>query len=107
MSGETPASVHQHQRIRAHAARLFNEGLAAGQAGQAVAARDLFAAIVYWYPYDLEARNALALACLESGDDQTARGHWAYILSRRPDDTKALRGMILLADKESVSLTDS
>jgi Flp pilus assembly protein TadD len=113
-----PASaVHQHQRIRAHAARLFNEGVAAGRAGQAAMARDLFAAIVHWYPHDLEARSALALACLESGDDLAAQSHWAYVLNRRASDPRALGGMILLrdadrdtvpqADQESVSPTDS
>ena len=95
------AAARGHVRIRAHAARLFNDGLAAARNGLPTVARDHFAACVYWYPHDLEARSALALACLESGDRDTAREHWRQVLDQRPSDTKALRGLALLDDTQA------
>jgi len=89
------SAARGHVRIRAHAARLFNDGLAAARAGQPVRARDHFAACVYWYPHDLEARSALALACLESGDADAAHDHWRKVLDQRPNDSRALRGLLL------------
>ncbi|MFJ9616184.1 tetratricopeptide repeat protein [Streptomyces noursei] len=80
-------------RMRAHAARMFNNGLAAARNGRPDLARDFFAACVLWYPHDLDARSALALACLESGDPNTAREHWEQVLDQHPGDLKALRGL--------------
>ena len=93
------AAARGHVRIRAHAARLFNDGLAAARDGRPNIARDHFAACVYWYPHDLEARTALALACFESGDFETARAHWNHVLELRPNDTKAERGLRLLLEE--------
>jgi AcrR family transcriptional regulator len=90
-------AVRGRLRIRAHAARLFNDGLAAARNGRPDLARDFFAACVFWYPHDHEARSALALACLESGDRDTAREHWQQVLDRHPADQKARRGLDSLA----------
>ncbi|MFL6114247.1 MAG: hypothetical protein ACJ786_23240, partial [Catenulispora sp.] len=96
-AGLTGIPARGQARIKAHAARLFNEGLAAALEGRPAAARDRFAAFVYWYPHDLEARSALALACWESGDREEARGHWERVLSQRPGYETARRGMALLS----------
>jgi len=90
------SSARGRARIRAHAARLFNNGLAAARDGRPAAARDHFAACVLWYPHDLEARSALALACLESGDRAAAGEHWRQVLDQRPNDRTARRGLALL-----------
>ncbi len=90
-------AIRGRQRIRAHAARLFNDGLAAARNGRPDLARDFFAAFVFWYPHDPDARSALALACLESGDRDTAREHWQQVLDQRPNDQKARRGLDALA----------
>jgi FimV-like protein len=90
-------AIRGRQRIRAHAARLFNDGLAAARNGRPDLARDFFAAFVFWYPHDHDARSALALACLESGDQDTAREHWQQVLEQHPHDQKARRGLDALA----------
>jgi Flp pilus assembly protein TadD len=79
--------------LSGHAARLFNDGLAAARENRLPAARDLFAAVVYWCPLDVEARNALALALLMLGDDAGARGQWTQVLALRPGDPLAARGL--------------
>jgi hypothetical protein len=94
------------QRTRAHAAKLFNDGLEAARAGCPARARDCFAAVVQWYPHDLEAMGAMALACLESDDAEQARAHWEYVLARRPRDARALRGMEMLDGKSPEALSD-
>lgn len=86
-------AIRGRQRIRAHAARLFNDGLAAARNGRPNLARDFFAAFVFWYPHDPDARSALALACLESGDRDAAREHWQQVLDQHPNDQKARRGL--------------
>ena len=90
-------AIRGRLRIRAHAARLFNDGLAAARNGRPDLARDFFAAFVLWYRHDPDARSALALACLESGDRDTAREHWQQVLDQHPNDQKALRGLHALA----------
>jgi Flp pilus assembly protein TadD len=90
-------AIRGRLRIRAHATRLFNDGLAAARNGRPDLARDFFAAFVFWYPHDPDARSALALACLESGDRGTAREHWQQVLDQHPNDQKALRGLHALA----------
>jgi len=90
-------AIRGRLRIRAHATRLFNDGLAAARNGRPDLARDFFAAFVFWYPHDADARSALALACLESGDLDTAREHWKQVLDHHPDDQKALRGLHALS----------
>lgn len=90
-------AVRGRLRMRAHAASLFNDGLAAARGGRPDLARDFFAACVYWYPHDREARSALALACLESGDGESARAHWLEVLDQHPADPIARRGLESLA----------
>jgi hypothetical protein len=80
-------------RLTLHPAGLFNRGLQAARAGQHAAARDLFAAVVHWHPHDLEARNAYALACAESGDQDAARAAWEAVLLLAPADGMAIRGL--------------
>lgn len=82
-----------YARVSAYPAKLFNRGLAAASEGRLAEARDLFAALVHWCPLDLEARSALALACLDLGDSEAARRHWELVLSRRPGDTMAAEGL--------------
>ena len=91
------SAVPGRARIRAHAATLFNDGLAAARDRRPREARDLFAACVLWYPNDLEARSALALACWETGDHEAARRHWESALEQRPSDRRARRGLALVA----------
>ena len=85
-----------YARLVTHPAQLFNQGLAAAREGQLTRARDLFAAVVHWCPLDLEARNALALACLVLGDQAEARVHWGVVLARAPTDTLAKQGTAVL-----------
>jgi tetratricopeptide (TPR) repeat protein len=85
--------LQAYVRLSAHAARLFNEGLAAARAGDHATARDRFAAIVHWYPDDTEAHNALALACYHLGAHTEAHHHWHLTLTREPDDPVARRGV--------------
>lgn len=74
-------------------ARLFNEGVRVARRGELPRARDLFAAVVYWCPADVEARNALAAACLGLRDVNAARAHWEAVLQRCPADAVARRGL--------------
>ncbi|MGY6024886.1 tetratricopeptide repeat protein [Streptomyces spinosirectus] len=85
--------LQAYVRLSAHAARLFNEGLAAARTGDHATARDRFAAIVHWYPDDMEAHNALALACYHLGAHTEAHHHWHLALTRDPDDPVARRGV--------------
>ncbi|MEU6662292.1 hypothetical protein [Streptomyces sp. NPDC046821] len=80
-------------RLRTHPAKLFNEGLEAARSGRTTIARDHFAAVVHWCPGDAEARSALALACLLLNDPDEARHHWHQVLTRRPNDPTALKGL--------------
>ncbi|MFF2508024.1 hypothetical protein ACFVTY_32370 [Streptomyces sp. NPDC058067] len=80
-------------RLRAHPAKLFNDGLEAARSGRTTIARDHFAAVVHWCPGDAEARSALALACLLLDDPDEARHHWRQVLVRRPGDATALKGL--------------
>lgn len=80
-------------RVSAYPARLFNQGLEAARAGRFGEARELFAAVVHWCPRDLEARNALALACFELSDFGAARHHWEYVRSVDPANSLAERGL--------------
>lgn len=83
-------------RMLRHPAALFNRGLQAARGGDSAAARELFAAVVLWYPHDNEARNAHALACLDCGDRQAARRGWEQVLRRAPRDPLATRGLAAL-----------
>lgn len=85
-----------YARLHAYPAYLFNQGLAAARERRLAAARDCFAAVVHWDPDDTEARNALALACLQLEDPEEARRQWEAVRKDRPDDGKAVRGLSLL-----------
>lgn len=84
-------------RLSMHPESLFNAGLQAARSGDVVAARECFAAVVLWQPDELRARNAHALACLDAGDAQAARGAWEEVLARAPGDTLASRGLAALS----------
>jgi Flp pilus assembly protein TadD len=86
------------ERIQAHAARLFNEGREAARRDDPFSARDRFAALVFWFPNDLEARNAYALACHQGGDHEQARTQWEQVIARQPGDPLALRGLRMLEE---------
>jgi Tfp pilus assembly protein PilF len=75
---------------------LFNMGLAKARENQLQAARDLFAAVVYWCPKDSEARNAYAMSCFALGDHETARSNWEKVLKQSPTDAIAKRGLVAI-----------
>lgn len=81
--------LQSYVRLRSHSAHLFNEGLASARNGEFEQARDRFASVVYWNPNDVEARNALAMACLELDNLKEAKRQWEIILERAPTDTQA------------------
>ena len=85
--------LQSYRRLRNHAAHLFNQGLASARNGEFEQARDLFAAVVYWHPKDLEARNALAMACLALGNLIEAKRQWQLVLEQAPADSLAQRGL--------------
>lgn len=91
---DTPIMNYSH--LAAYPLLLFNQGLAAAHAGRFGEARDFFAAVVHWCPLDREARNALALASFELGDDTEARRHWELVRSRHPEDSAAKHGLAQL-----------
>ncbi len=105
-TGPAGAGARRLERISAHAARLFNDGLAAAGQGRFAAARDCFAAVVLWHPHDLEARSAYAFGCLSLGDDEEARRQWELVLSRRPRDERALRGLAMLEERRRAAHAD-
>jgi tetratricopeptide (TPR) repeat protein len=85
--------LQSYVQLLNYPAHLFNEGLVKARNGELEQARDLFAAVVYWCPKDLEARNALAMACLALHDLLEARRQWEIVLAQSPADTLALRGL--------------
>ena len=85
--------LEEYGRLSTYPDRLFNLGLAAARSGSTSRARDLFAAVVHWCPHDLEARNALALACFLLGDVAGARDQWAIVLGRAAANPLAKRGL--------------
>ncbi len=66
-------------------------------------ARDCFAAVVHWCPNDLEARNALAMACFELGDKAQARFNWERTQQSSPIDALSKAGIAMLDSKTSLS----
>lgn len=80
-------------RLSSYPAQLFNQGLTAARTGRFGEARELFAAVVHWCPRDLEARNALALACFELSDVDAARRHWEQVRSVDPANSLAEQGL--------------
>lgn len=88
-------------RLSSYPEALFNEGLRAARQGDSARARDHFAAVVLWHPHDVGTRNALALACLETGDAGAARTAWDEVLRRAPGDALALRGLAALSREDA------
>lgn len=86
-------------QLSVYPAHLFNQGLSAAREGQMTQARDMLSALVYWCPMDVEARNALAMACLALGDRLSARHHLETVLDRSPTDTVATQGIAMLDAK--------
>ena len=96
-----------HTRLSAHAAHLFNQGLAAARAGEFGRARELLAAVVHWCPLDCTARNALALANFELHDVTQARYHWNQVLAQRANDPFAAYGLRRLDDESPAENVDA
>ena len=95
--------LRAYTRLSTYPAHLFNQGLSEARKGKTAHARDLFAAVVYWCPMDLEARNALAMACYISGDSAEARRQWEMVLSRSPTDPLATGGLAALTGATKVA----
>lgn len=76
---------------------LFNRGLRAARAGDSRIARECFAAVALWLTDDVRARNAYALACLDTEDVVAARRAWNEVLAFSPDDPLAIRGLRAVA----------
>ena len=89
-------SLRSYAQFLRYPSLLFNQGLVAARAGQVGRARDCFAAVVYWCPNDLEARDALALACHTLGDVTEAEVQWEAVLARSPSDMLATQGLSAL-----------
>ncbi|MBK8099468.1 MAG: tetratricopeptide repeat protein [Planctomycetes bacterium] len=85
--------LRQHARLSSHAARLFNRGLEAARAGQAVEAAEQFAAVVLWHPRDLDARVALGWCHLSAGHPDDARRQFEIALQQSPGLALAVRGL--------------
>jgi len=94
-----------YARVASHAARLFNQGLEAAREDRLGRARDLFAALVYWCPLDIEARNSLASTCMAMGDRAEAQNHWQQVLEKAPGDPIATAGLMALDRPDSTELS--
>ncbi|MGH2510323.1 MAG: hypothetical protein ACRDHZ_23355 [Ktedonobacteraceae bacterium] len=92
--------LQEYTRLLFYPSQLFNAGLAAARDRRLKQARDLFASVVQWCPRDIEARNALAMACFALKDWSEARRQWGIVQTQSPDDLIAQRGQIALADWE-------
>lgn len=84
-------------QLLTHPNNLFNTGLDMAHANRLGEARDLFAAVVYWCPKDVEARKALAMACFALNDQHEARKQWEHVLEQSPDDELAQQGVAALS----------
>lgn len=84
-------------QLLAHPNNLFNAGLDMARTNRLGEARDMFAAVVYWCPKDVEARKALAMACFALNDRQEARKQWEHVLEQSPDDELAKQGLAALS----------
>lgn len=85
--------LQSYAQLLNYPASLFNLGLAKTRTGEFGQARDLFAAVVYWCPKDVQARNALAMTCLALRDLPEACRQWELVLAQAPSDALALRGL--------------
>lgn len=87
------APLEAYVQLLTHPNHLFNQGLLMARSNKLGEARDLFAAVVYWCPNDLEARNALALACFALNDYAEAQKQWNLVLAQSRDDKLAKQGV--------------
>ena len=87
------APLEAYVQLLTHPNHLFNQGLLMARSNKLGEARDLFAAVVYWCPNDLEARNALALACFAQKDFTEAQKQWNLVLVQSRDDKLAKQGI--------------
>ena len=101
----TPLAAYA--RFQVFQAQLYNQALSAAQSGNLQRARDLFASVVAWCPHDIQAHNGLAMVCFQMGDRDNARLHWDVVLSRRPQDVIALKGLALLAQPKTSTQRES
>lgn len=88
--------ISSYTKLHYYPARLFNLGLSHAKEKKFKKARDCFAAIVHWYPADVKARHALAMACYELNDKDEARSHWNIILDKSPNDSLSKQGITAL-----------
>ena len=93
-----------YARLTVYAARLFNEGLRAARCADITRARELFAAVVFWCPMDVQARHALAMASLAQDDLDGAEGHWTVLKKRSPSDDLATRGLAAVQARKAARL---
>ena len=87
------APLEAYVQLLTHPNHLFNQGLLMARSNKLGEARDLFAAVVYWCPNDLEARNALALVCFAQKDFTEAQKQWDKVLAQSSDDKLAKQGV--------------
>jgi len=95
---QTP--LRGYVKLLNHHHRLFNQGLACARRDEYAQARDAFAAVVAWCPRDIEARNALAMACFALRDWQAARLQWQKALELAPNDAIARQGLECIPEVE-------
>jgi len=98
---QTP--LRSYSKLQNHQANLFNLGLAAAKEKKFAQACEYFGAVVHWYPTDINARNALAMACYELGDFERAKFHLETVLDRSPHDEQAKRGIATIDKKKATS----
>ncbi len=90
-----------YARLSVYPNRLFNRGISSAREGDIRRARDFFSAVICWCPMDSEARNALALACFELKDFKEAQCQWTTVLERKPADTIATKGLLLIRKSQA------
>lgn len=94
-----------YAHLYSHPNQLFNLGLEAAREGRLKQARDYFAAVINWCPLDLEARNAMTMACFALKDYEEARMHCQLALKQSPGDAVAGRGLMSIAIASNVRPT--
>lgn len=99
--------LQEYTRLLFYPTRLFNEGLVAVRDGRLRQARDLFAGVVQWCPKDIEARNALAMACFALRDWSEARRQWETVQAQSPNDPIAQRGLAHLEEGERKAISST
>jgi Flp pilus assembly protein TadD len=101
------APLQGYTRLLFYPAKLFNEGLVAARNGRLRQARDLFAGVVQWCPKDIEARNALAMACFALKDWSEARRQWEAVQAQSLNDPIAQLGLASLEEREQKAVSST